>query len=76
MVTQIPPMFAIQPRKHEPPNTILEDDSEDASQKTILVPLRPILFFSYEGQPAIEGILAAIPSKSKWMNIVMKYKYS
>ena len=74
MVTRIPPMFAIQPRKHEPPNTILEDDSEDASQKTILVPLRPILFFSYEGHPAIEGILAAIPSESKLMNIVMKYK--
>ena len=74
MVTRIPPMFAIQPQKHEPPNTTLEDGSEDASQQTILVPLRPILFFSYEGHPAIEGILAAIPFESKWMNIAMNYK--
>ena len=74
MVTRIPPMFAIQPQKHEPPYTILEncnDEENDASQQTILVPLRPILFFSYEGHPAIEGILASIPSQSKLMNIVM-----
>lgn len=74
MVTRIPPMFSIQPQKHEPPYTILEDcndEENDASQQTILVPLRPILFFSYEGHPAIEGIIAVIPSQSKLMNIVM-----
>ena len=57
MVTRIPPMIAREPTTHEGRRTILEDcnEFEVASQKIIC--LRPILFFSYEGQVAVEGIV-------------------
>ena len=58
MVTQIPPMIAIAPTKHEPDCTILDpsyDMENDASLQH--VPLRPILYFSYHGQVALKGIV-------------------
>ena len=50
-------MVAIEPKIHDPHLTILQECSEGevASQQT--VSLRPILFFSYEGQVAVEGIV-------------------
>ena len=57
MVTQIPPMIAIEPKKHEPHLTILQDCSEGEVVSQQTVSLRPILFFSYEGQVAIQGIV-------------------
>ena len=50
-------MIAAEPTTHEERHTILEDcdEYEVASQDIIF--LRPILFFSYEGQVAVEGIV-------------------
>ena len=58
MVTQIPPMIAIAPTKHEPHCTESES-SYDVENDTSLqnLPLRPILFFSYHGQVAVKGVL-------------------
>ena len=57
MITQIPPMIAIEPKKHEPHLTILQDCSEGEVVSQQTVSLRPILFFSYEGQVAIQGVV-------------------
>ena len=64
MVTRIPPMIAIEPKAFDQHCTILEDcsDGDTASQEVISV--RPILFFSYEGQVAVEGIVTTLPLKS------------
>ena len=59
-------MIATEPKKHEPCFTTLEpccDEDNDACTVTNVVPLRPILFFSYEGQVAVEGIVAILPAK-------------
>lgn len=58
MVTQIPPMIAIAPTKHEPHCTESES-SYDVENDTSLqnLPLRPILYFSYHGQVAVKGVL-------------------
>ena len=57
MITRIPPMIATEPKNHVPHLTLLQECSEGelVSQQTIS--LRPILFFSYEGQVAVEGIV-------------------
>ena len=58
MVTQIPPMIAITPTKHEPQCTESESSYDVGNDTSIQnLPLRPILFFSYHGQVAIKGIL-------------------
>ena len=67
MVTQLPPMIAIEPRAFDPHTTKLEPcyaEEENASLQTITVGLRPILFFSYEGQVAVEGIVATLQQPS------------
>ena len=50
-------MVAIESKIHDPHLTILQEcrEVEVASQQT--VSLQPILFFSYEGQVAVEGIV-------------------
>jgi len=50
-------MIAAEPTTHEERLTILEgcNESEIASEK--IISLRPILFFSYEGQVAVAGIV-------------------
>ena len=81
MVTRIPPMIATEPKKHDPRFTILEAccDEDDAC---ILVPLRPTLFFSYEGQVAAEGIVGTFPSKKlnakgiMKLHVVYPYRYN
>lgn len=56
MVTRIPPMISIAPTKHEPHYTTLKHcDESEITEQSILVPLRPILYFSYEGEVAVEG---------------------
>ena len=62
MITQIPPMIATEPKRHEPNLTILEECSEGELVSQQTVSLRPILFFSYEGQVAVEGIVHVITS--------------
>ena len=64
MVTRIPPMISIAPTKHEPHYTTLKCCNEsEITEQSILVPLRPILYFSYEGEVAIEGEVTILPSK-------------
>ena len=53
-------MIAIEPKEHEPRLTILQECSEGELVSLQTVSLRPILFFSYEGQVAVQGIV--IPS--------------
>lgn len=62
MATRIPPMIATEPKKHDPCFTTLEGCC-DEDDTCILVPLLPILFFSYEGQVAVEGIVATLPAE-------------
>ena len=64
MVTRIPPMIAIEPTAFDPCTTKLEScygEKDDAPLQTIIVALRPILCFSYEGHVAVEGIVATLP---------------
>ena len=64
MVTRIPPMISIVPEKHDPHNTILKscNESEITTHQSIFRPLRPILYFSYEGEVAVEGEVTIQPS--------------
>ena len=64
MVTRIPPMISVVPEKHDPHSTILKscNESEFTTHHSILRPLRPILYFSYEGEVAIEGEVTILPS--------------
>ena len=67
MVTRIPPMIAVEPTAFDPHTTKLEpcyDEEDNPSLQTITVALRPILFFSYEGQVAVEGIIATLQQPS------------
>ena len=50
-------MIAIEPRIHDPHFTVLQECSEGEVALQQTVSLRPILFFSYEGQVAVEGIV-------------------
>ena len=65
MATRIPPMIVTEPKKHDPRFTTLEACCDEDDDACILVPLRPILFFSYEGQVAVEGIVATLPSRKE-----------
>ena len=60
MVTRIPPMIAVEPTAHNPHHTIREDCS-DGDTGSGVISVRPILFFSYEGQVAVEGIVTTLP---------------
>ena len=63
MVTRIPPMIAVEPTAYNPHTTIREDCS-DGDIKSGFISVRPILFFSYEGQVAVEGIVTTLPLNS------------
>lgn len=61
MVTRIPPMIAAVPEKFDPSCAVQDiswDESNEAQQVTWM---KPILFFSYEGDVAVEGIVTNIP---------------
>ena len=57
-------MIANEPTSFDPHCTILEEcnQSDIASQQ--FISLRPILYFSYEGVAAVQGIVTTLPSKS------------
>jgi len=62
LVTQIPPMIAKEPTTFDPSRTIQDgswDESDDEMQCITLI--QPILFFSYEGEVAVQGIVTNIP---------------
>ena len=59
MVTRIPPMIAKQPTTFDPHCTLLEDCNEGDVAKQPTISMRPILFFSYEGQVAVQGIVTS-----------------
>ena len=65
MVTRIPPMVAIEPTAFDPQSTILEDYHESEVVSQSVISLRPTLFFSYEGEVAVQGILTLIPHSEK-----------
>ena len=72
MVTRIPPMFAVEPTACNPHVTILEGDA--TLKQTIS--MRPVLYFSYEGQVAVQGIITIPPTRppSQWvLTQVAKY---
>jgi len=53
-------MIANEPTKFDPSRTI-QDNSWNESDKTQqITSMRPILFFSYEGEVAVEGIVTNI----------------
>ena len=64
MVTRIPPMIAIEPTAPDPHCTILDNCNGDDTTPQSMISTRPILYFSYEGQVAVQGIIATNPSKS------------
>ena len=61
MVTRIPPMIAVEPTTYNPHTTILEgaNNSDVPLKRTISI--RPILYFSYEGHVAVQGIITILP---------------
>jgi len=61
MVTRIPPMIAQEPATFNPSHTIQDyswDESNDEMQ--CITSMQPILFFSYEGEVALQGIVTNI----------------
>ena len=56
MVTRIPPMIAVEPDAFDEHLTISEDSNDDISLEPT-ISLRPILYFSYEGEVAVQGII-------------------
>ena len=63
MVTRIPPMIAAEPTAFDEHCTIFDNcNGDDITPQPIST--RPILYFSYEGQVAVQGIVATNPSKS------------
>ena len=76
MVTRIPPMIAVEPTAYNPHATILEGaNNSDATLKRT-ISMRPILYFSYEGQVAVQGIITIPPTRppSQWvLTQVAKY---
>ena len=62
MVTRIPPMIAAEPTTFDEHSTISEyfDDNDISLEPKIF--LRPILYFSYEGEVAVQGIVSNPPS--------------
>ena len=53
-------MIAIEPKEHDPHLTIFQECSEGEVVSQQSVSLRPILFFSYEGQVAVQGIVTPL----------------
>ena len=63
MVTRIPPMIAVEPTAYNPHTTILEgaNNSDVPLKRTISI--RPIMYFSYEGHVAVQGIITILPTR-------------
>ena len=51
MVTRIPPMIAVEPTANNPHT----------------ISMQPILYFSYEGQVAVQGIITNPPTRPQWV---------
>ena len=63
MVTRIPPMIAVEPTAFDEHTTVLEGSSDsDVTQKRT-ISMRPILYYSYEGQVAVQGIITILPTR-------------
>lgn len=63
MVTRIPPMIASEPTVFHPVTTILESCTDSVGSQQIIA-LRPTLFFSYEGEVAVPGIIITLPTST------------
>ena len=63
MVTRIPPMITVEPQTYDPNCTVLESSwNESDAQKTQQVTsTQPILYFSYEGEVAVQGNVSKTP---------------
>ena len=64
MVTRVPPMIASEPTAYHPGTTILESSTESDVGSQHIIALRPILFFSYEGEVAVRGIITTLPTST------------
>ena len=64
MVTRIPPMIATEPTSFDPHCTILEECNESNIASQQVISLRPILYFSYEGEVAVQGIVTTLCSSN------------
>ena len=64
MVTRIPPMIAIEPTAFDPHRTILESHTDSEVAPHQIISIRPILYFSYEGEVAVEGIVTTLCSSN------------
>ena len=69
MVTRIPPMIAVEPTAHHPHTTTLEaaNNSCDAALRQT-ISIQPILYFSYEGQVAVQGIIIIPSTRPQWVH--------
>ena len=63
MVTRIPPMIAVEPTAYNPHTTILEGASNSDVTFKRTISMRPILYFSYEGHVAVQGIVTILPTR-------------
>ena len=57
-------MIADEPTSFDPHRTILEECNESDIASQQVISLQPILYFSYEGEVAVQGIVTTLPSKS------------
>ena len=62
MVTRIPPMIATEPIPSDPDSTILKPCKQRDITSQQIIPMRPVLYFSYEGEVAVRGIAITPPS--------------
>ena len=62
MVTRIPPMIATEPIPSDPDSTILMPCKQRDITSQHIIPMRPVLYFSYEGEVAVRGIAITPPS--------------
>ena len=63
MVTRIPPMIAVEPTAHNPHTTTLEGANISNATLKQTISIRPVLYFSYEGQIAVQGIITIPPTR-------------
>ena len=56
-------MIAVEPTAYNPHATILEGANNSAVTLKQTISMRPILYFSYEGHVAVQGIITIPPSR-------------
>ena len=73
MVTRIPPMIASKPTPCDPDSTILEYCKQTEFTSQQVISLRPVLYFSYEGEVAVRGIVTSLRTSSRMQDSTNDY---